>query len=69
MAMLLAYVIGIIIFVDGLLSIMFTGVVTRPITDKFKVSRENLAYICDSTSAPLSGGIAVVCYVVMGLIL
>lgn len=54
MAMLLAYVIGIIIFVDGLLSIMFTGVVTRPITDKFKVSREKLAYICDSTSAPIN---------------
>ena len=30
MAMLLAYFIGIIIFIDGLLSIMFTGVVTRP---------------------------------------
>lgn len=53
-AMLLAYVIGIIIFIDGLLSIMFTGVVTRPITDKFKVSREKLAYICDSTSAPIN---------------
>lgn len=54
MSMLLAYVIGVIIFVDGLLSIMFTGVVTRPITDKFKVSREKLAYICDSTSAPIN---------------
>ena len=53
MAMLIAYVIGIIIFIDGLLSIMFTGVVTRPLIDKFKVSREKLAYICDSTSAPI----------------
>lgn len=54
MAMLIAYVIGIIIFIDGLLSIMFTGVVTRPLTDKFKVSREKLAYICDATSAPVN---------------
>lgn len=54
-AMLIAYVIGIIIFIDGLLSIMFTGVVTRPLTDKFKVSREKLAYICDATSAPING--------------
>lgn len=54
MAMLLAYFIGIIIFIDGLLSIMFTGVVTRPLTDKFKVSREKLAYICDATSAPIN---------------
>lgn len=50
-AMLIAYVIGIIIFIDGLLSIMFTGVVTRPLIDKFKVSREKLAYICDATSS------------------
>lgn len=54
MAMLLAYIIGIVIFIDGLMSIMFTGVVTRPITDKFRVSREKLAYICDSTSAPIN---------------
>lgn len=53
-AMLLGYIIGLIIFIDGLLSIMFTGVVTRPITDKFKVSREKLSYICDSTSAPIN---------------
>ena len=53
-ALMMAYVIGIIIFIDGLLSIMFTGVVCRPITDKFKVSREKLAYVCDSTSAPIN---------------
>ena len=53
-ALLLAYIIGIIVFVDGLLSIMFTGVVTRPLIDKFKVSREKLAYVCDSTSAPIN---------------
>lgn len=54
MAMLIAYIIGIIVFIDGLLSIMFTGVVTRPLIDKFKVSREKLAYICDATSAPVN---------------
>lgn len=54
MAMMIAYIIGIIIFIDGLLSIMFTGVVTRPLIDKFKVSREKLAYICDATSAPVN---------------
>lgn len=53
-AMLIAYVIGIIIFIDGLLSIMFTSVVTRPLIDKYKVSREKLAYICDATSAPVN---------------
>ena len=34
--------------------LMFTGVVTRPLIDKFKVSREKLAYICDATSAPVN---------------
>ncbi|MFV0497560.1 MAG: Na+/H+ antiporter NhaC family protein [Candidatus Fimivivens sp.] len=53
-AMMIAYMIGVIVFIDGLLSIMFTGVVARPITDKFKVSREKLAFICDSTSAPIN---------------
>ena len=52
--MMIAYIIGVIIFIDGLLSIMFTGVVTRPLIDKYKVSREKLAYICDSTSAPIN---------------
>ncbi|MDR0601707.1 MAG: hypothetical protein LBG42_04935 [Treponema sp.] len=53
-AMLLTCIIGLIIFVDGLLSIMFAGVVTRSIFDKLKVSREKLSYICDSTSAPVN---------------
>lgn len=53
-AMFLGYIIGIVIFIDGLLSILFTGVITRPLTDKFRVSREKLAYICDSTSAPIN---------------
>lgn len=53
-AMMIAYLIGVIIFIDGLLSIMFTGVVTRPLIDKYRVSREKLAYICDSTSAPIN---------------
>lgn len=53
-AQMLAFIIGVIVFVDGLLSIMFTGVVTRPLTDKYSVSREKLAYICDSTSAPIN---------------
>lgn len=53
-AMYVGYVIGILIFFDGLLSILLSGVITRPLTDKFKVSREKLAYICDSTSAPIN---------------
>lgn len=53
-AMMLGYILGILIFFDGLLSILLSGVITRPLTDEFKVSREKLSYICDSTSAPIN---------------
>lgn len=53
-AMLLAYLIGVIIFIDGLMGIIFKGVVMLPIFDKFKISREKLAYLNDSTSAPIN---------------
>ena len=53
-AELLAYFIGVLIFIDGLMGIMFKGVVMLPIFDKFKISREKLAYINDSTSAPIN---------------
>ncbi|MCS5422407.1 MULTISPECIES: Na+/H+ antiporter NhaC family protein [Psychrilyobacter] len=52
-AMMLAYILGIVIFVESSITILVSGVVARPLTDKYKVSRENLAYICDSTSAPV----------------
>ncbi|MEI6857220.1 Na+/H+ antiporter NhaC family protein [Psychrilyobacter sp.] len=52
-AMMLAYILGIVIFVESSITILVSGVVARPLTDKYNVSRENLAYICDSTSAPV----------------
>lgn len=54
MAQALAYVIGMLIFIDGYLSILLSGIVTRPLTDRFKVSREMLSYISDSVSAPIN---------------
>ena len=50
---MLAYILGIVIFVESSITILVSGVVARPLTDKYGVSRENLAYICDSTSAPV----------------
>lgn len=44
---------GIIIFVDDYFNCLTVGTVMRPITDKNKVSREKLAYIIDSTAAPI----------------
>lgn len=44
---------SIILFIDDYFSCMTVGNIMRPITDKFKISREKLSYIIDSTSAPI----------------
>lgn len=49
----LSYALGIFIFFSDYFSPLYVGNVMRPITDKAKVAREKLAYICDSTSAPI----------------
>ncbi|WP_010676437.1 Na+/H+ antiporter NhaC family protein [Bacillus timonensis] len=52
-AQLLAAVLGIIIFIDDYFNALAVGQVSKPITDRNKVSRAKLAYIIDSTSAPI----------------
>ena len=49
---LMAAFTGAIIFVESNISALTVGTVFRPIFDKLKISREKLAYIADSTSAP-----------------
>ena len=46
-------VLGILIFIDDYFNCLTVGSVMRPVTDKFKISREKLAYIIDSTAAPV----------------
>jgi tetracycline resistance efflux pump len=48
---LLAWVIGFVIFIESNITVLVAGSVSRPLFDRFKVSREKLAYIIDSTSA------------------
>ena len=52
-ALLLAYIIGIIVFIESSITALVAGAVARPLTDRFGASREKLAYVCDSTSAPV----------------
>ncbi|MBW3111064.1 MULTISPECIES: Na+/H+ antiporter NhaC family protein [Bacillaceae] len=52
-AQLLAAVLGIIIFIDDYFNALAVGQVSRPITDRHRISRAKLAYIIDSTSAPI----------------
>jgi Na+/H+ antiporter NhaC len=44
---------GVLIFIDDYFSILLTGAVMGPIADKYKMSREKLAYFIDSTAAPV----------------
>lgn len=46
---------GIFVFFDDYANALIVGPVMRPIIDKFKVSREKLAFIIDATAAPISG--------------
>ncbi|MDH4217318.1 MAG: transporter [Candidatus Aminicenantes bacterium] len=50
----LGWGLGLFIFFSDYFSPLFTGPVMRNLTDKARISREKLAYICDSTSAPVS---------------
>jgi Na+/H+ antiporter NhaC len=51
---LLGWMLGLFIFFSDYFSPLFVGPVMRNLTDRSKISREKLAYICDSTSAPMS---------------
>lgn len=49
---LLAALTGILIFVESSISVLTVGSLYRPVFDKLGISREKLAYIADSSSAP-----------------
>ena len=46
---------GLFVFFDDYANALIVGPVMRPITDKFRVSREKLAFIIDATAAPIAG--------------
>jgi Na+/H+ antiporter NhaC len=45
---------GIAIFFDDYANTLIVGTTMRPITDRLRVSREKLAYVVDSTAAPMA---------------
>lgn len=51
---LIAWVMGMFVYFSDYFSPLFVGSTMRALSDRFKISREKLAYICDSTSAPVS---------------
>jgi Na+/H+ antiporter NhaC len=53
-ALFATWVLGILMFVDDYLNSLAVGSSMRELTDKYKISREKLAYVVDSTAAPIS---------------
>ena len=51
---LIAWFMGMFVYFSDYFSPLFVGSTMRNLSDRFKISREKLAYICDSTSAPVS---------------
>ncbi len=52
-ARLLAVITGVVIFIESNITVLVAGSVARPLFDRYKISREKLAYLIDSTSAPI----------------
>jgi Na+/H+ antiporter NhaC len=52
-AQIVTIILGVLIFVDDYFNCLTVGSVMRPVTDKFKVSHEKLAYLIDATAAPI----------------
>ncbi|MBM7840543.1 tetracycline resistance efflux pump [Alkalihalobacillus xiaoxiensis] len=52
-ALFLPFFLGLVIFIDDYFNALTVGNTSRPLTDRYRVSRAKLAYIVDSTSAPI----------------
>lgn len=48
-----SWLLGILIFFDDYANTLIVGNTMRPVSDRLKISREKLAYIVDSTAAPV----------------
>ena len=48
------WIMGVLIFFDDYANTLIVGSTMRPITDRLRISREKLAYIVDSTAAPVA---------------
>lgn len=51
---LVTWLLGVAIFFDDYANTLIVGNTMRPVTDKFRISREKLAYIVDATAAPVA---------------
>ncbi len=53
MAAIMTAILGLVMFIDDYFNCLTVGAVMRPITDKFRMSHEKLAWLIDSSAAPV----------------
>lgn len=53
-SLMLSYIVGLLIFVESTITSLVAGAIGKPLCDKHGISREKLAFVCDSTAAPVS---------------
>ena len=52
-ALMLSYILGVVIFIETSITALVSGAVGKPLCDTYKIPHAKLAYVCDSTSAPI----------------
>jgi Na+/H+ antiporter NhaC len=53
-ALMLSYIIGLFIFIESTITSLVAGAVGKPFCNKYKIPSAKLAFVCDSTAAPVS---------------
>jgi Na+/H+ antiporter NhaC len=52
-ALIPSFIVGIVIFIESSITSLVAGAVGKPLCDRYGISRAKLAFVCDSTSAPV----------------
>jgi Na+/H+ antiporter NhaC len=58
-ALMPSFIAGLVIFIESSITSLVAGAIGRPFCDKYHISRAKLAFVCDSTSAPVCSIIAI----------
>lgn len=58
-ALMPSFIAGLVIFIESSITSLVAGAIGRPFCDRHGISRAKLAFVCDSTSAPVCSIIAI----------
>ena len=53
-SLMLSYAVGIFIFIESSITALVAGAIGKPFCHRYKIPQAKLAFVCDSTSAPIS---------------